>query len=58
MDLFVFITRLSLQEYLTVLVAEVQTPVVQVIQPQANLPQGYTNQAIPNVPNPTSSIGI
>ncbi|KAL6425519.1 hypothetical protein ACFW04_009584 [Cataglyphis niger] len=35
---------------------KVQTPVVQVIQPQANLPTSYTNQAIPNVPNPTSSI--
>ncbi|KAM0736994.1 hypothetical protein ACS0PU_000565 [Formica fusca] len=39
---------------------KVQTPVVQVIQPQANLPPSYTSQAIPNqqIPYPTSSIGM
>lgn len=57
-DLFVPITR--------VLVAEVQTPIVQVIQPQANLPPSYTSQAVPNPnvpytvnpPYPMSSTGI
>lgn len=37
---------------------KVQTPVVQVIQPQANLPPSY-NQAAPNIaPYPTSSIAM
>ncbi|XP_011269670.1 protein shisa-5 isoform X2 [Camponotus floridanus] len=36
----------------------IQTPVVQVIQPQANLPPSY-NQAVPNIaPYPTSSIAM
>ncbi|KAL6256302.1 hypothetical protein P5V15_012419 [Pogonomyrmex californicus] len=42
------------------LVTEVQTPVVQVIQPQANVPPNYTSQAAQNpyVPYPTNSTGM
>jgi len=44
-----------------VFVAEVQTPVVQVIQPQMNLPSSYPNQSVENnyiPPYPTNLTGI